>query len=307
MRGKSLDIIAIGSLAMDCYLLVDTLSWKEEKVRAFWADYFPGGTMGNFACASAKLGAKTGFIGIVGQDLWGERLFQEFKALGVDTTHIVQNKSQFTPVTVLIYDREGKRINLIPPFPPLQRRDIASEYIAKGKLLHTHLFDVELIRLIVQEAKKHQVTLSIDMEIQRLKQMPAQALKEILSLCDLVFINQEALAWMRPGVDIETAARWLKEEGPQAVIVTLGERGSLAVTSRESIRVQAFTIKAVDPTSGGDAFAAAFCLGWLKGWSLRKTMEFASATSALAVSKIGARTGLPTFEEVTSFMKNMET
>ncbi len=298
-----LDIIAIGCVAMDYYLLLDALPWQDEKVKAQSAYFLPGGTMGNFACASAKLGAKAGFVGIVGDDLWGDLLMNDFKELGIDTSRIIKRKDQPTPLTILILDKQGKRTNILPPFPSIRLEDIDIEYLIDTKILHTHLFDGEVFKHFATKVKGKNIIISIDLELQRVKQISSHELKVILSLCDLVFLNQETLAWIVPFRDIEAAAHSLREEGPQSVIVTLGEKGSLVVTSYESIRMTPFKMRTVDATGAGDSFAGAFCFGWLQGWPLKKTMEFASAASALAVTKIGARAGLPTSEQVLSFLK----
>lgn len=298
-----LDIIAIGCVAMDYYLLLDGPPWQDEKVRAQSANLLPGGTMGNFACASAKLGAKAGFVGIVGDDLWGDLLMNDFKELGIDTSRIIKRKDQPTPLTILILDKQGKRTNILPPFPSIRLGDIDIEYLMGAKILHTHLFDGEIFKHFATEARGKNIILSIDLELQRVKRIPSHELKVILSLCDLVFLNQETLAWIAPSRDIEAAAHSLREEGPEAVVITLGEKGSLAATSSESIRITPFHVKAVDATGAGDSFAGAFCFGWLQGWPIRKTMEFASAAAALTVTKIGARTGLPILKEVLSFLE----
>lgn len=299
---EQMDIIAVGCVAMDYYLFLDTLPWQDEKVRARSANFLPGGTMGNFACATARLGAKTGFIGIVGDDLWGNFLIKDFKESGVDTSYVIKRSGQNTPLTILILDEEGKRTNILPPFPSLQCDDIDQEYISKPKILHTHLFDFKVFKYCA-EARKNNAILSVDMELHRVKQIPSDELKRIISLSDLLFLNQETLAWIAPFRDVEAAAHSLRKEGPKAVVITLGEKGSFAVTSSESIRVAPFHVKAVDATGAGDAFAGAFCFGWLQGWPIRKTMEFASAAAALTVTRVGARSGLPTLKEVLSFLE----
>jgi sugar/nucleoside kinase (ribokinase family) len=125
----------------------------------------------------------------------------------------------------------------------------------------------------------------------------------MLALCDLLFLNHETLTWIAQTSDVEKAATLLRELGAKTVIVTLGEEGSFAVSQKEAARMVPFKVNAVDATGAGDCFAAAFCYGYLQGWPLTETMMFASAASALAVTKTGARTGLPTFEEVSCFLK----
>lgn len=300
------DIIAMGCVAMDYYLILEATPWQDEKVKAQSASILPGGTMGNFACAAAKLGAKTGFVGIVGDDLWGDSLIRDFKRLGVDATRVVKRSGQNTPLTVLILDQGGRRANILPPFPSLRLEEIDMDYLLDTKILHTHLFDGEIFKYVAIEARKKKIILSTDLELQRIKQIPSGELKGFLSLSDLVFLNQETLAWIAPSKDIETAANSLREAGPKAVVITMGAEGRFVATPNESICTAPFRVKALDATGAGDAFAGAFCYGWLQGWPLRKIMEFASSASALVVIQLGARTGLSNLEEVFKFIEEYD-
>ena len=57
-EAKLIDLVAIGNVAVDYYLMIGGLSWGEEKSMARGTELLPGGTMGNVACAAAKLGLK---------------------------------------------------------------------------------------------------------------------------------------------------------------------------------------------------------------------------------------------------------
>ena len=298
-----LDIIAMGSVAMDYYLILDGLPRNDEKVRARSARFLPGGTMGNFACAAAKLGARTGFVGVVGNDAFGDLLIQDFKGFGVDTSHVLRRPGEGTPLTVLIVSPGGERTNLLPPFIHLNLEDIDREYLSNTKILHTHLFDIGVLKSCAEEARKNYITFSIDLELHRVKHVPSSDLREMLALCDLVFLNQETLIWMAQSSYVQEAATRLIGLGAKTVIVTLGQQGSLAVSHEEAAWMVPFKVNAVDATGAGDCFAAAFCYGYLQRWSLRETMMFASAASALAVTKTGARTALATAKEVSCFLR----
>lgn len=300
---SQLDIIAIGCVAMDYYFILDATTWQDEKMKARFAQLLPGGTMGNFASATAKLAAKTGFLGVVGEDPWGDLLIKDFRELGVDVSRVIRQPDHATPITILLLNREGKRMNILPPFPALQRTDLDLDYIGNAKLLHTHLFDLEVVKYLLREARKRRLILSIDLELHRIKTLARKELQAIISLCDFVFLNHDALLWLASSTNIESTLNSLRRRGPKAIAVTLGEQGCLVVTPKESIRKRSFPVNAVDPTGAGDAYAGAFCFGWLQGWPIEKTVEFASAAAAITVTKVGARAGLPTVEEIFSFLE----
>ncbi len=292
--GDRLDIIAIGSVAMDYYLVLETFSRDQEKIRARSAEFLPGGTIGNFACAAAKLGLKTGFAGVVGKDPWGRFLKGEFEKHGVEVSHLRMRTPVRTPITVLVLDDLGNRVNFLPPFPHLRVRDLDDSYLAKALVLHTHLFDPDVVLHLARVAEENKAIFSLDVELHRVKSLPGPQIDRLMALAGVLFLNRQTLEYLVPGSDIGRAARALRSRGPRTVVVTLGDEGSLAVNSREKVfRAPSLKVEALDATGAGDCFAAAFCYGYLKGWPLEKTLKHAAAASAGVVTRIGARTGQP--------------
>lgn len=75
------------------------------------------------------------------------------------------------------------------------------------------------------------------------------------------------------------------------------------MTQNEKILVPAFQVKAVDGTGAGDAFAAGFLVGYLKGWDLYETGRFANACGAMCVQAMGATEGVGNFADVMEFIR----
>ena len=129
-----------------------------------------------------------------------------------------------------------------------------------------------------------------------------------LELVDWFIINEvegKALS----GVDssnYEKILEGLVNRFPHATIVlTVGEEGVLYQdrNSRESHGI--YRVKAVDTTAAGDTFCGYFLTGLSKGLPIRETLKYASMASAIAVSKHGASTSIPTWEEVMNFCKEV--
>lgn len=299
------DILALGNVAIDHYLFLESFSMDQEKIRARSAEFLPGGTMGNFACAVSKLGLKTGFVGVVGQDSFGKLLKRNFEKHGIDTTHLRTRPNAMTPVTVLIRDDSGSRVNIIPPSIHIEIRDLDDTYLGGAKVLHTHLFDFDLCLHCAQIMYRNRAIFSLDMELHRVRGFPDSKLDELLSLTRVLFCNSQTLAYLVPGTDVGKAALQLKSRGPETVVVTLGNQGSLAVhATGKLVRVPPFSADAVDATGAGDCFAGGFHYGYLKGWPLQKIMYYAAVAAACVVTQIGARTSQPSLEEFLSLGKS---
>ncbi|RLG46511.1 MAG: hypothetical protein DRN92_05135 [Thermoproteota archaeon] len=127
----------------------------------------------------------------------------------------------------------------------------------------------------------------------------------IVKTSDLVIMSSKEISLISK--DLENGARYLLQEGPRAVIVTLGSAGSLLIR-QEAIpeKVPAFRTKVVDTTGAGDVFTAGIIYGQLKGWDLLTCMRFGSAAAAMKVTHFGARSGLPTAKEVLDFMASQQ-
>jgi sugar/nucleoside kinase (ribokinase family) len=83
---------------------------------------------------------------------------------------------------------------------------------------------------------------------------------------------------------------------------TLGEDGAMALVNGKVLYARGFKIKAIDTTGAGDVFHAGFIYGLLQNWEVAEIMKFANAVAALKCRDLGGRQGIPTLEEVQSFL-----
>ncbi|MCX6826683.1 MAG: PfkB family carbohydrate kinase [candidate division Zixibacteria bacterium] len=88
------------------------------------------------------------------------------------------------------------------------------------------------------------------------------------------------------------------------IVVTSGLKGSLGYEPPFGyISQKAFKTKAVDTTGAGDVFHGAYIFGLLKGWSLKRRLELASAAAAIKCTRPGGRAGIPNLKQVQSFLR----
>ena len=92
--------------------------------------------------------------------------------------------------------------------------------------------------------------------------------------------------------------------GCQNAIVTLGVKGCAYIVDGNVHYTGVFKVKAVDTTAAGDSFIGGLCAKICEGWNMDDAVEYASATSAIAVSRPGAAASIPVAEEVKEFMAN---
>jgi ribokinase len=107
--------------------------------------------------------------------------------------------------------------------------------------------------------------------------------------------------------EIIEAAKYLQAKGAKNVLVTLGDKGSLLLTESGDILKQPCcpAENVVDETGAGDNYRGAFVVShFVDKLTLQESMAFASASSALTVTKVGAITGCSTREECNAYMES---
>ena len=108
---------------------------------------------------------------------------------------------------------------------------------------------------------------------------------------------------VKDDIGVEQAARQLHERGARAVVITLGDRGALALDEHEAWRVPPFRVKAIDTTAAGDAFVGALATSYAAHHDLAAALREANAAGALAATQLGAQPSMPARAELDDFLK----
>jgi ribokinase len=130
---------------------------------------------------------------------------------------------------------------------------------------------------------------------------PAQALPaELLANVDILIVNEGELAALAgPTGDLDAQ---LARVAVPTVVVTLGGRGCLARSGQQRLSRPAFAVTPVDTTGAGDTFCGTLVAALSRGLTLAEALRQASAAAALACTKMGAQSSIPTAAEVAEFL-----
>src|SRR5262249_25364228 len=137
---------------------------------------------------------------------------------------------------------------------------------------------------------------------------PAQPLpRSTLELCDVVICNETELATLvggrvEPGAE-SAAASSLRASEEQIAVVTLGDRGALAVAKDDIFEQPGFEVAVVDSVGAGDAFVAGFVVGrWFES-GVASALSWGCAAGSLATTRRGAQPSMPTLAEVQRLLR----
>jgi ribokinase len=301
------DIVVLGGANTDFLVRGPRLPGPGETLQGELFDEAPGGKGANQAVAAARLGSRVGFVGRIGDDARGAVLLKRLVVEGIGTRYLRRDASAGTGVALVMVDERGeKQIFAVPQANARVGRDdlkAAAPAIRGARVLLVQLeVPIEVVEEAVVLAREAQVKVVLD-------PAPARPLPErLLRHVDVIRPNAQE-AQILTGIQVRdfTSARAAADaflaQGAGAAIVAAGDEGDLLLSSEGEQRLPHHRVPSVDATGAGDAFAAAIAVALAEGASLLDAARFGSAAAALKTTKVGAQAGLPTREEVLTFLE----
>jgi sulfofructose kinase len=300
------DIVGLGYCTYDILAIVPRLPAFDDVRMVHVADmvYDGGGQVGTALVAAAQLGARAGYLGLLGNDEEGRWLREQFVREGVDVARLRMQHGTGTNVClILVEEATARRAILCAARTDQNALQLDQGDRAAVQAARTLHLDGQFMPAAIQAAgwaRKAGTKVCFD------GNHPRPGLDELLLLVDWLVVAEPFPTAYTGFPEPSEAAQALLELGPELLVVTLGERGC-AVWSKgpgdgEAFHVPGFAVHAVDTTGAGDAFHGAFLYAMMQGWDLRRVATFANAVAAINCQTLGGRRGLPTRAQVDSFL-----
>jgi 2-dehydro-3-deoxygluconokinase len=267
----------------------------------------------NVAVGLTRLGHSVGWISRVGDDEFGRAIVFRLRGEGVDTSHVIHDPRAHTgilvrerrehgPIDQVYYRRESAASRLSP-------EDLDPAYIGQATFFHltgiTPALSAscrETVFAAAEIARAAGVSVVLDPNF-RSRLWPAdtfrRVVRDLCTRCDIVLPGLEEAELLTGRTDPEAAARDLRALGPSTVVVKLGAGGALSVSDDATERVPAIPLeRIIDPVGAGDAFAAGYLTGLLRGLTSVEALRLANRCGALAMCAPGDMESLPRWEEL---------
>jgi len=289
-------IAVVGSVNRDLVVRVEHHPVPGETVLGSGHETMPGGKGANQAVAAARLGTDVVFVGRIGADEDGRDLVGEFEREGVDVGHLVVDPDAPSGLAIITVDDAGENAIVVSPG-------------ANGNVCAS---DVEGAQAVLMAATVTLLQLEIPMDavlaaaavsegIVILNAAPAAHLPaELLRSIDVLVVNRGELATLTGSGD-PVSARSLPVP---VTVVTLGADGARIVRADSGESVAAIDVSPVDTTGAGDTFCGVLAAGLESGLSLETSVRRAVVAGSLAVTAIGARSGMPTTAELEGALRS---
>ncbi len=295
---KRLDCLVVGEAAVD--LLIDgaaDLEVGKEKL-AQGMEFVLGGSSSITAYNLARLGAHVAFVGLIGQDIFGQFIADKLSCAKVNIEGLQRVPHRKTGITIW-YSRKGRRAGLTYPgtIAMLRATDVTELQLRQARHLHVgHYFLLKSFHAgapaLFRRARELGITTSLDCNHDPAERWQS-GIRRVLKHVDIFFPNDAEALSLSGCPNVKAAAQELGKLA-RIICVKCGSRGVLIHTGTESFRMAAVKAKVVDTTGAGDSFNAGFLSRFVQGASLRDCAEAGLIAASRCVTRFG---GTAAFDE----------
>jgi fructokinase len=317
-------VIAIGEA------LIDFIPEQKGKALKDVEDFLrvPGGAPLNVVAAVCKLGGRGMMLTKLGMDAFGDKILEDAKAIGVDTSRVLRTKEANTALAFVSLREDGERDFSFYRNPSadmlLNADEINEEDFEGGDILHfcsVSLIDApikEAHKEAIEYAKANKCIISFDPNVRLAlwdsEESCREAILEFLPYANIVKISDEELEFITGIKDEEKALKSLFIGAIEVIIYTKGSKGAQFITTNFCVESESFKVKVEDTTGAGDSFIGSLLyqlssnkvkledLVTLDKRKIKDLLRFSNGVAALTVSKKGAIAALPTRVEVEEFI-----
>ena len=305
-------ILVIGSSNMDLSMNMYKLPEPGETVcDDGGVAYTPGGKGANAAVALKKLGADTVFCTKLGQDVHGQRLYGYFKDVGLDTSYIKVDMDNPTGFAAVLKENGGQnRIIYYPGANSLiTRENLLDAFSSAPDAVYINFevsFDVAL--QAAEIASSRGIPIFIDAAPAD-REYQLERLPEIEIFSPNETETERYTGILPQGADssLRAALALYRRVKCKYLVIKQGSRGAFIYDGKHYSMIPAYRAdKVVDTTAAGDAFTAAMVYEYLEsGGDIVLSAKYGAAAGAVAISRSGAASSVPSSSEIMDFIRRI--
>ncbi|MEM7738355.1 MAG: sugar kinase [Deinococcota bacterium] len=304
------DLVIVGEINPDLILRGTDLrpAFGQAEKLVDHADLTIGSSAVITACGAAKLGLKTAFVGVVGDDIFGRFMLTSMQEKNVDTSYCITDATQATGFSIILSEPADRAIlTYAGSISSLHYEDINLNLFEDAK--HVHLssyFLLDALRphvpKLFKSAKAKGLTTSLDTNWDP-RETWDDGLNDVLDYTDVFLPNQAEALQISKQTTLEAAVNILATR-VSTLAVKLGAEGGLVQQDVTKYRSAVFPVDLVDTTGAGDSFNAGFLYGTLQSWPLELSLQFACACGSLSTRAAGGTSAQASLAEALSLLES---
>ncbi len=293
---KKLDAMVAGDLFMDI-VMSGFAFWPQPGQESVASHYCReiGGGAAITAAGLAKLGSRTGVLGVVGHD--GAWLVDRLRRIGVDTAGIAYDLHEPTAFTVAVTSPEDRSfftyLGANHRFPEILMEAATEHLLAHAR--HVHLGcapDLDSIVELLPALRQNECSISLDVGWHHQWLTDSRSIG-VLPQVDIFFPNELEGAAMTGEQEPAEMLKAFANAGANIVALKLGSQGSALLWKGAVLMGDPYPVEAVDTTGAGDCFDAGFLHAWLKGEPPETCLRVGTICGALSTLSLGGLEGFP--------------
>ncbi|MGL4339384.1 MAG: ribokinase [Rhodoglobus sp.] len=289
-------VIVIGSINDDIVASASRHPGIGETVVGVNLAHSPGGKGANQAVASARAGAETSMIGLVGNDATGQDLIKYLETSGVEVSGVGQIETVSTGTALITVAKGDNTIVVIPGANKfLSQKHVGNLRVSRGDVVVAQ-FETPIETTIFAFRRARSAGATTVLNPAPAASVPSQ----LLDLVDVLVVNEHEYALLFGG---EPELPLLLPRAQEAsfsgrIVATLGSDGVLTAGNGEATHCEGLSVEAVDSTGAGDCFVGYLAAGLADGLPFDCSIARANRAAALSVTKEGAASSIPTANQL---------
>ncbi|MBI5116747.1 carbohydrate kinase family protein [Candidatus Poribacteria bacterium] len=296
----SFDVVGVGIACSDFNASVTSIPKIDENVLILDYRKQMGGTVSTALATLQRLGMKTKYMGMLGDDENGRFVVEGMKAEGIDVGSVRFAVGESSPFSFVMVDGMTRKRSIA--FYPGCAFTVSADCLDNGAIQSARLLHVDsptpAVFAACHVAKQAGVTISLDANA------PFPGLEELLHLSNIFITSSDVVYRICDRNDpVEAGKALMAEYKLDLVVVTLGVEGSIALTPTLTATAPGFNVEVVDTTGAGDVFHGAYLYGYLNGWDTEHTLRFSNAAGAMMCATQSGWAGIPTLKQIEDFLQ----
>ena len=303
-QDRRFDAAGFGLNAVDQLIVVPEYPAFDAKMRLVEHRRSAGGQTATAMVTLQRLGCTTAYAGRFGSDETGRYGLASLEKEGVNLEFAeVINGARNQNAYIIIDARNGERTIIWERDERLayEADEAPIALASQGRVMHLDAHDPPACKRVAEAAKGAGTIVSADID------NIYEGLPELLPLIDILISSREFPHRLTGISDERTSLVEMKARyGCALVGMTMGKCGAMIYSDGQFLESPAYEVPGGcrDTTGAGDAFHGGFLYGLFSGEDIETSLKLANATAALKCRDLGARTSLPTLNELNGFMND---